>query len=730
MNLADIKQRPVAQQSNIGPRASIIPGRRDTRTPDLEVNASLRTARRGTGSADELMRALGMVHKAGAELADYATAKHADDEQDNIARGFADQAAGVVDPEMEERSLGYRNAVTRGRVVNEFRTGLQKFEDEELRGLIERQDDPDIKVRQTEVAERLEAFYHDFSVDPETGTVKRSMQSPGALRYLAESIQSSRAAVTANARARIEQRFNKEAIGHFAKFSTDQIADTGTFDVVEARTLLPRTVTEEQIAEATMQVVGNGVDYLIGKGRYDEAMRLLAGARGYASIPVDSKTPDAERTGAVPAVAGSGGQVSFDRLVAAVQTQESRNDPNAVSGKGAVGLMQTMPGTLVDPGYGVTPARNNSTEELKRVGVDYLKAMMGRYDGDLVLALSAYNAGPARADAWKARFAGKTVGQQIALIPFKETRDYVRSILSNVGAAEVDAGVSTSSAPVFRLQKPGADPVTLYEQTGALVPINGLASVQFAPEHQARLNTLYDQKSAEIRQQWTRKRDEDQAHNAADLMAGVLGLGKTTTRMDAMAALRSEAISPEHFLTIQRGIEAQEDRRAAEADRVEARHDRIAAKQQADRASTIAGRILSPLLAGKANSGQTVSSLMRALPSLAATPEVAQSVMSTVLSVSNGWEKTVTENAEARNGIAKLQRIGGGAEQRLAASGILPSRMQNAVRELSVASDHAEAEFARRVLNGEKPEAVLQELMADVARAEVSVTNKYAARRR
>ena len=213
MNLADTKQRAEAQSSKIGPRPSILPSRRDTRAPDLEVNASMRTAKRGDAGASDLMRTLGLVNQAAEDFSNYVGAKHVEDEKDNIAQGFADQAAGVADPEKEERSLGYKNAVTRGRTVNDFRAASQEF-DEELRGVIEHQDDPDLDVRQTEVSDHIEKFYRNFAVDPETGEFKRSLQSPGAMRYLAEAMQSTRATFTTNALGRIEERFTQEAIGH------------------------------------------------------------------------------------------------------------------------------------------------------------------------------------------------------------------------------------------------------------------------------------------------------------------------------------------------------------------------------------------------------------------------------------------------------------------------------------------------------------------------------------
>lgn len=68
------------------------------------------------------------------------------------------------------------------------------------------------------------------------------------------------------------------------------------------------------------------------------------------------------------------------------------------SPKGAQGEMQVMPATSKNPGFGVTPARDNSPEELARVGRDYLAAMVKEF-GAVDQALAAYNAGPERVKA-------------------------------------------------------------------------------------------------------------------------------------------------------------------------------------------------------------------------------------------------------------------------------------------------------------------------------------------
>lgn len=134
-------------------------------------------------------------------------------------------------------------------------------------------------------------------------------------------------------------------------------------------------------------------------------------------------------------------------LKAAMMYAESRGNPNAVSPKGAIGPMQTMPDTLKDPGFGVAPAKDNSPAELTRVGNDYADAMVSKY-GNQTIAAIAYNWGPGNTDKWLA------AGGDVSKLP-AETRKYAATV--NAKAAAMDSNSPTTiDAPAAPNMQSGA----------------------------------------------------------------------------------------------------------------------------------------------------------------------------------------------------------------------------------------------------------------------------------
>ena len=145
-----------------------------------------------------------------------------------------------------------------------------------------------------------------------------------------------------------------------------------------------------------------------------------------ASVPTDNAAPDtraltsgkritqAEVDAAIEAAAARH-RVDVN-LVRSLIKVESNFNPRAVSRKGAIGLMQLMPGTARD--LRVNPFDVNQNVE---GGVRHLKGLLNNFGGDVTLSLAAYNAG-----------AG-AVARHDGVPPYRETRDYVKKITTLYG---------------------------------------------------------------------------------------------------------------------------------------------------------------------------------------------------------------------------------------------------------------------------------------------------------
>jgi hypothetical protein len=178
------------------------------------------------------------------------------------------------------------------------------------------------------------------------------------------------------------------------------------------------------------------------------------GVTGLRGTPTETMPVGRPATAAQPAAAPT----ATDALVKAMTQVESSGRPGAVSSRGAVGLMQVLPSTAMNPGYGLSNifdflryegTRNEATATalLKdprngaAYGRAYMDAMLREFGGNLDHALAAYNMGPGAAKKWVAE------GADPAKLN-SETREYISKVRAELGqAAPTTAAATTPARP-------------------------------------------------------------------------------------------------------------------------------------------------------------------------------------------------------------------------------------------------------------------------------------------
>ncbi|MCX5723067.1 MAG: transglycosylase SLT domain-containing protein [Nitrospirae bacterium] len=139
-------------------------------------------------------------------------------------------------------------------------------------------------------------------------------------------------------------------------------------------------------------------------------------------------------TGLLPTIRGQGAKGVDPYLVAAIIREESQYDWRAVSQVGAIGLMQVMPGTANNvaqrlglPAVGREDLFDQETNI--RIGVRYVEQLLEQFSGNVAYTIASYNAGPLAVGNWIAQHRGRSQDEFVELIPYRETRQYVKRVL-------------------------------------------------------------------------------------------------------------------------------------------------------------------------------------------------------------------------------------------------------------------------------------------------------------
>lgn len=160
-------------------------------------------------------------------------------------------------------------------------------------------------------------------------------------------------------------------------------------------------------------------------GRYSEAIMAADGTDPYLTSPL----------GFYPQMKQAAEPQGLDPLLlTALVKQESHFDPRARSWVGAMGLAQLMPFTASWVGRKVPGPVQSLIDPLwnLKLGAYYLAWLQHRLDDQPLYAVAAYNAGPNAVKKWRTRFLGVEPDVWVELIPYPETRHYVKKVFANL----------------------------------------------------------------------------------------------------------------------------------------------------------------------------------------------------------------------------------------------------------------------------------------------------------
>lgn len=738
-------------------RTAILPDRRDTRADRLQQFSSMSSARRGDGGAEALMRTLGIVKEAAGDFAQYADAKFQKDETGNAAQGAMDQAADRVDEAKAERSFGYRNAVALGRTATAWNDSLREFGDE-IGGVVEQQDQLTLEERQGEVRDRVERFFENFAVDPETDKLRPMLATPGSMKYLAEQMGAARPQFERVMLQRIEQRFNEEALGHFGKSIMDQalaLQPGQWLNLSTSAALLPPTVTDGERKDAIIRTAKAAADALKEQGRYEEGRRIyrqLLGAipatpaedlatlqSGITTIDLPASTAAPQGAQGAPKAPAGFNMASY---MASTRGAESQgNDTAKAATSSAYGRYQFTKGTwlgLYRAEYGNT-GETDAQILAKRAKGDIQDKLMERLTRNNLAALKRAGIDATATNAYLAHFLGSrdairvlraAPGTPVEQVVSAESIAANRAVFNKAGTAgELIAwsgrkqgsagggGAVTPDDPVvadpsFRAPGVPLDPIELadVEIARAAPPPLFTGALILNPEERAKLTEASEQYAREVRAEWTKDKREAEDRNADIMALRLFGQGDRITSQDIMAAVDRGDIRMDQAAGLLRGLQQNAEAADRYADEQEAEADRARAKGQTEQAERMVSHYMGPVYAGRETPAQARARVLRDVGRIT-DPAVRAAVLAAVGEEANRIESLRADSAPFRRTMKRIDD-----DEATVLGDVKSAKTQTLLRNKL---DVARKRIAERIMEGDDPDTAYADEMRKVAAEKV-----------